>query len=177
MKTDMWQFNYDNYRMDNHEELHLVMQLQVQPEREPHINGIRIDPCNSISIWMFLRKDIVFPNKRQKYYWKIMTGLQHHLWQRGSKQMVYSGLDILQGPEAVLPEQRWLNGICSSAAWLLMLFWSLLWELGSYLQNSNSFKACKNALLNNSFQTKVPHTILRTPKENTRWTWQCCFYH
>ena len=142
MKTDIWQFNCDNYRTDMHEKLHLVMHLQVQPEREPHMKRIRIDPCNSISIWMFLRKDIVFLNKRQKYYWKIMTSLQHHLWQRGSKQIVYSGLDILQGLEAVLPEQRWLNGIWSSAAWLLMLFWTLLWELCSYiyLQNTTASK-------------------------------------
>ena len=81
IKTHIWPFNYDYYRIDVLEELDdLDMQHQVQPEREPPMDRIRIDPFNSFSNPNVFKKRHCFSKENTRKFTKNgPTHLQHQL--------------------------------------------------------------------------------------------------
>lgn len=107
--------------MDVLEELDdLDMQHQVQPERQPPINRIRIDPFNTISNPNVFKKRYRFSIENARTITEMVRPIFNINRNRGApctpEQIVCSGLEILSGGQFFRSNGD-ASGICSSTAW------------------------------------------------------------
>ena len=107
--------------MDVLEELDdLDMQHQVQPERQPPMNRIRIDPFNTISNPNVFKKRYRFSIENARTITEMVRPIFNINRNRGApctpEQIVCSGLEILSGGQFFRSNGD-ASGICSSTAW------------------------------------------------------------